>query len=168
MLLKNDLEWFSILHACPLQGPTMSCTLIACVALTVTWPNLSALLYWVFDVFALSCVTTEPPNQTQYYSIRRWSSAVFLPSDHLHLTSVHKDRLRPSQAPSTTIGPLQLWYYRVVQVTDYEWDPFFLYVSGSNPLLELPGSWSSIPYLYLAAFILFMHARKEVVCATRC
>ena len=97
-----------------------------------------------------------------------WTIALFLSSDHLHLTSVHKDRLRPSQAPSTTIGLLQLWSYRVVQVTDYEWYPFFLYVSGSNPLLELPGSWSSITYLYLAAFILFMHARKAVVCATRC
>ena len=53
-------------------------------------------------------------------SIRRWSSADFLPSDHQCLATIHKDGSERSKALPTTVSPLQLWSCRVGQVTDYE------------------------------------------------
>ena len=45
---------------------------------------------------------------------------MFLPSEHPHLTVVHKDGLELSQDPPTTVSPLQLLSYGLVQSTDYE------------------------------------------------
>ena len=50
----------------------------------------------------------------------RWSGTIFLPSEHSCLTAVHKDGLGSSQAPPTTVSPLRLVSYGVIQATDYE------------------------------------------------
>ena len=80
----------------------------------------SAWLYWASNVCALSCVTTWPPSQTQYCSIRKWSTAIFLTFGHPCLTAVHNDELGSSQAPPKTVSPLQLVFYGMVQATDCE------------------------------------------------
>ena len=58
---------------------------------------------------------------------------MFLPSDHPCLTAVHKDGLEPSQAPPTTVSPLQLLSYGVVQDTDYE-----VPISSSRREVQIP------------------------------
>ena len=45
---------------------------------------------------------------------------MFLPFGLPCLTAVHKDGLGPSQDPLTTVSPLQLLSYGVIQATDYE------------------------------------------------
>ena len=54
------------------------------------------------------------------HSARHSTGPLFLPSEHPYLTAVHKNGLEPSQAPPTTVSPLQFLSYGVVQAMDYE------------------------------------------------
>ena len=68
----------------------------------------SAFLDRASDIFVLSCVSARSSRWIVFHSIRRWSSVVFLQSDHSCLTSIHKDGLESSQDPPTTVDQRQL------------------------------------------------------------
>ena len=92
-----------------------------CVAQTAHDPRKSQLgsnelpkyAHWAVSPLAHSVRHSTVPHN-------RWSGTIFLPSEHPCLTAIHKDGLGPSQAPPTTVSPLQLLSYGVVQATDYE------------------------------------------------
>ena len=126
-----------------------------------------ASLYRASNVCTVSCVTTVMASQSYCLAIRKWSSAANLPFKHSCLTAVHKDGLGSSQDLPSTVGPLQLWPYRVMQVIDYEGTIF-----SSRWVVQGPterGQWVYyVPYPYPIVFILFVHLGVAVVCATRC
>ena len=126
-----------------------------------------ASLYRASNVCTVSCVTTVMASQSYCLAIHKWSSAANLPFKHSCLTAVHKDGLGSSQDLPSTVGPLQLWPYRVMQVIDYEGTIFslgewFRILPISDQLL------SCVPCPYPTAFILVVNLGESAVCATRC
>ena len=103
------------------KDPTMSCTPIACVTQTAHDPRKSQLGSNELPKYAhWAVLPLEHSVRHSTVPRNRWSGTIFLPSEHPCLTAIHKDGLGPSQAPPTTVSPLQLVSYGVVQVTDYE------------------------------------------------
>ena len=113
--LENNLVEFSIIQACPLQGPTMSCTLIAPRSLDHKTTSLDQLCSIELPMYAHWLVfPLKWPVSHIAFPYRMWSSAANFPFRHSCLTDVYKDGLGLSQALPTTVSPPQLWSYRVV------------------------------------------------------
>ena len=92
-----------------------------CVAQTAHDPRKSELGSIELPKYAhWAVLPLDHPVRHSTVPYSRWSYTIFLLSEHPCLTAVHKDGLGPSQAPPTTISPLQLLSYGVVQDTDYE------------------------------------------------